>query len=186
MLNCSEVLVLWWWREIIISVKLAKGLDLPHRLAGISRLLCVLFFDGEQQIKGQRFLVLWSFLCIKGSQYCFLPTFPTSCYYKCMHLWETYTYISFFHSIFVVFHSFFILFIFAVMVLESQDKPLFSWNKVPEEEIKFAKTSYVSFCLCRKALMLVSSHRCWSQYQKEDICWSANRTAGSSWTDCFN
>jgi len=34
--------------------------------------------------------------------------------------------------------------------------------------------------------MLISSCRCWSQYQKEDIHWGSNRTVGASRTDCFN
>lgn len=45
-----------------------------------------------------------------------------------MHLWEKYTYVC-------VFHSFLIVFSFAVTLSESQDKPLFN----PEEEIKYTK-----------------------------------------------
>lgn len=56
---------------------------------------------------------------IKGSQYCFLPIFAISCSYKCMHLWQKYTYVC-------VFHSFLIVFSFAVTLSESQDKPLAS------------------------------------------------------------
>lgn len=67
-------------------------------------------------------------MCAQGSQYFFLPIFPTPCYCKCIYLWEKYTYISFFHPFFIVLRLFFILFIFAVIILESQDKPLFSFS----------------------------------------------------------
>lgn len=55
------------------------------------------FLMVSSKLKNKRFLVLWSFLCTKGSQFCFLPTFPTLCYYKCVH------YISFICSSFFSF-----------------------------------------------------------------------------------
>lgn len=69
------------WVVKIASVELfwSAGFVVMNGDWHFQTLMCAKFLDGEQQIEEQRFFVVWSFLCTKGSQYCFLPTFPT-CY----------------------------------------------------------------------------------------------------------